>query len=129
MKSIKISLKKKNRKQQYGQEWYKNLPEDEEWRLVEKRKTCKIWKINYFTNKNWLMFLISTLNSLCFANIKNSRARLKTHQKWSTLTFSCSYKKIFVLKIVFQRLSPAVGGVLVFWGGCEKCFRLKNWFS
>ena len=38
VKDIKVFLKKKEKKQQYSCECYKNLSEDEEQRLVEYRK-------------------------------------------------------------------------------------------
>ena len=39
MKDIKVFLKKiKGKKQQYGSECYKNLPEDEKQKLAEYRK-------------------------------------------------------------------------------------------
>ena len=48
MQGVKIFLKKKtkNKKNQYGCERYRNLPEDEKQRLVEYRKK------NYKTQKN-----------------------------------------------------------------------------
>ena len=38
VKDMKIFLKKKTKKQQYGRERYKNLSEDEKLKLVEYRK-------------------------------------------------------------------------------------------
>ena len=59
-----LSEEEKNEKQQYVRERYKNLLKDEKQRLVEYRKKRKSGKINCFTNKEQLMFLVSTLISL-----------------------------------------------------------------
>ena len=60
----------------------------------------------YKIQRNKMASQIKTTNGFCqhncyqFANIKNSRAKIKTHMKSSFLIFLCKYKIFFVWKII-----------------------------
>ena len=68
MKDLKTFLRKK-KKQRYGCEQYKNLPEDEKQKLVEYQKNTIEWeKIPYSNHKKLLFLKIITLKVLLLKN-------------------------------------------------------------
>ena len=61
VKGIKIFLMKIKKKQQYGREQYKNLPEDEIQRLLDFRKIIKYGKIKPLRKKRLTCFPLARL--------------------------------------------------------------------
>ena len=61
VKGIKIFLMKIKKKQQYGREQYKNLPEDEIQRLLDFRKIIKYGKIKPLRKKRLTCFRLALL--------------------------------------------------------------------
>ena len=61
VKGIKIFLMKIKKKQQYGREQYKNLPEDEIQRLLDFRKIIKYGKIKPLRKKRLTCFQLALL--------------------------------------------------------------------
>ena len=61
VKGIKIFLMKIKKKQQYGPEQYKNLPEDEIQRLLDFRKIIKYGKIKPLRKKRLTCFRLARL--------------------------------------------------------------------